>query len=375
MPCAKSCTPDACLAQGAKPFSLGRMNMLVPLRKTLLGALLVGSLGLSVWSVAQIAENPLLRPFVDRSADEIVAATDRLMAQDATPEKLATILNQRLAERPRNWVALQALAGLYAERGLPLPPPYLAAWDEDNSLWAQAGECASCAYDPAVCSLSNVLICQVPIALTPIADLSGVTRAGMAYAAGDPVDQIDLALSVVGLGATAAILASGGSSVLVKAGASTAKLARRMGRLSPRLTTLAADSMRVGVDWAALPAARSVDDLRLLVRADAFAPLTAIAADLERLRLATDLPHALHLLPLIDDAADARRLSNAAEALGPRVIARAEVLGKARLLRATVRVSNVTTALIAGFFGLAVWLASALAGLVQGALLRSLRSR
>ena len=35
----------------------------------------------------------------------------------------------------------------------------------------------------------------------------GDTRAGMAYAAGEDIDQIDLALSVVGLGATAAVLA------------------------------------------------------------------------------------------------------------------------------------------------------------------------
>lgn len=50
----------------------------------------------------------------------------------------------------------------------------------------------------------------------------------MAHASGTEVDRIDLALSVVGLGASSAVLVSGGSSAVGKAGAVLARTARRL---------------------------------------------------------------------------------------------------------------------------------------------------
>ncbi|MFN3929584.1 MAG: hypothetical protein ACK4OK_08135 [Thermoflexus sp.] len=84
--------------------------------------LLLGSLGLGYKSFIAIAENPALTPLIARSSDEIAAWTDRLIAAEATPERLAELMSRRLAEAPRNWVALQALADLHAQRGFPLPP-------------------------------------------------------------------------------------------------------------------------------------------------------------------------------------------------------------------------------------------------------------
>ncbi|MES2665029.1 MAG: hypothetical protein V4712_02955 [Pseudomonadota bacterium] len=345
------------------------------LARLVLTLALAASFGATLWSGAQIARDPTLRPIIDRTADQIVAATDRIMAREATPERLTALINTRLREAPRNWVALQALAALATERAIPLPATYAPAYDADHSLTASASDCAACAYDPASCTLSNVLICQAPVALTPVGDFFGVGRAGWAYWTDAEVDRIDLTLSLIGLGATAAILASGGSSGAVKAGASTAKLARSMGLMSPRLTAMVMDAARRGVDWAALPAARSPDDLARLIRADALAPLTATVTDLNRLRTSTSATDALHLLPLIDDAADARRLARAGDALGPRLVARAEVLGKARLLRATTRLSNVALTLTAGLAALLASLTALIGGGIQSTLLRALRRR
>lgn len=334
-----------------------------------LRACLLVSLCLTVWSLAHIATVPGLQPVLTRTADEITAVTDRMMARSATPERLTALINARLAETPRNWVALQALADLAGEQGIALPPAYAPAWDEDSGILTQAATCATCAYDPSTCTLSNVLICQAPIALTPIGDIAGITRAGIAYSSGAAVDQVDLALSVVGLGATAAVVATGGSSTLLKAGASTARMARRMNLLSPRLVAMTTDTIRTGVDWAALPAVRSADDLAAVVRADAFTPLAAIVTDMERLRAASGTTTALHLMPMIDTATDAGRLARAGEALGPRLLARAEVLGKSRLLRATIRVSDTVLGLFAGIIGLAASLASLISGALYTRLL------
>ena len=332
------------------------------------------SLAVTLLTGARIAANPALAPLRDATVDEVRARIEQMMLAEATPAVIEAAITTRLAEQPRNWLALDALSDLAAERGMPLPPPLAnavqTAHDDDNGYLTRATACAACAYDVARCSLEQVMICQAPIALTPIGDIAGITRAGVAYASDIPVDQIDLALSVVGLGATAAILASGGGSSVVKAGAGLARMARGMGRLSPKLMETALRAAREGVNWAALPGVRSLADLRAVIRAEHFAPLTATLADLDRLRQATNATTALHLLPLVENASEARRMALGAEALGPKLVGRVEVLGKARLMRSAVRVSSAAWATISGLAGLFLTMGMMVAQAVQTFLLR-----
>lgn len=337
---------------------------------------LAASLALTAATALRIWADPALSPYRDATTDEIAATLDRHLAgigPDALTDRIAT----RLAEDPRNWIALDALDAMAAERGQTLPPDLRAALDaaraEDAGFFANAANCAACAYDPAACSLSNVFLCHAPIALTPIGDMAAITRGAMDYMAGEAVDRIDVTLAIVGLGATITVAASGGTSLVAKAGASGLKLARNMGRLSPRLNATLAHAATDGVDWIALRRAGSMDDIAASLRTDAFAPVVSIAADLERLRAATDTTTALHLLPLVDDATDATRLARAAEALGPRLVARAEVLGKARLLRATVRLTDTAVTLIGGLIGLLLSGAVLLANALQTRLFAALR--
>ncbi len=342
---------------------------------TLLALLILSLAGFAV-SVARLASDPALRAIRTASLVEISAATDTMLAQIATPASLSALLETRLAEQPRNWIALDALTDLAIERAIDLPADLsdrlTSARADDFGLLAQAVACASCAYDAGLCSLDQVLACQIPVALTPLGDLFGLARAGSAYASGSEIDEIDLALSVVGLGASAAMLASAGSSGVVKAGAGLAKTAWKMGRLSPRLVNMATDALRLGVDWARLSAVRSVEDLAAAVHTQAFAPLAATLTDLDRLRVATDSTVALHLLPMVDDAADAHRLALAAQALGPKLVGRAEVLGKARLLGATWKVSTMAWALAGWFSGLLLACAGVVGHWAQGLVLRRL---
>lgn len=351
--------------------------MIRALARAGLGLLLLASVVLTLHSGARIAEDPLLRPFVDRSLAEVAAVTDRMLARDATSALLADRLSALLAEEPRNWVAIEAVEGVAAERGLALPADILMqrddAWQADSGIFANAGACAACIWDAGTCSLSNALICQAPVALTPLGDIAGLSRAGVAAVTGGEVDEIDLALSVVGLSATALVIATGGSSALVKAGAGIGRLARRMNLLTPPLARFITGGLRSGVDLAALRAVRSADDLAAVVRADALAPLADLAADLGRISDATGATSALHLLRYVNDGADARRLANAAEALGPRTIGRIEVLGKARVLRATTRVSDTLVQIAVGLGGLLASVTALLGAAAQGLGLRLLR--
>ncbi len=337
--------------------------------------LLAGSLALVWQGWATFARDPALTILRVASAEEIVAATGRAMASAATPERLEALLAARLAEEPRNWVALEALAEVFAERGVVLPDSYQAAWDEDNGLLARAGACGACAIDIAQCSMTNVLVCKGPILLTPVEDVLGLGRAATAALGEGEVDELDLALSVAGLAATGAVVVSGGSSASVKAGTAAIKAARGMGRLSARLTDEIVAAFRASVDLAALRGVRSMADLRAAVRGEALAPVARLAADVGRIGEAAGVSGTLHLIRLADSGAEARQLADAATALGPRVVGRAEVLGKGRLFRATVRVGNAGLQLAAGIAGALIALAGALGQALAGVALRGLRRR
>jgi hypothetical protein len=342
-------------------------------------ALLVLSLGLAGWSVRRVAEDPLLRPMIDRTADEFSAVLERALVDEAPVEVVAARLTTLLDEKPRNWIAIEAVEEIASHRGLALPPDVVAAraaaWDEDSGWLATLGRCASCTWDAATCSLSEALICNAPVTLTPVGDVMGVARAGVASVTGAEVDRLDLSLSVIGLGATALVLATGGTSYTLKAGASLLRLARRMSLIPPRLLALVTDAARTGVRWDAVMRMDSLTDPARLIVPQAVAPVAAVLSDLGRIDGTLGATRTLHILRHIDGPEDARRLAMASEAVGPRLVGALEVLGKSRVLRLALRLSDEAVALIAGLVGLMLTLAMALGGLVQGWVLRSLRRR
>lgn len=343
----------------------------------LLALALAGSFTLTLLTTGRIALEPALSPLREAAASEIVAATDRMLATEATPARLEQLILTRLAESPRNWVSLSAIRALADERGLALAPDTAAAYDAayaaDDGLTKQAGDCARCIWDITQCSLNTVLICRAPVDLTFVGDLAGVARAGSAYVSGADIDDIDLGLSVIGLAATATVLVSGGTSVAVKAGAGAAKVAHGLGRLSDGVTGMVRVAVKDGVKWDALPAVRSSDEVYAALRWEAFAPLAETLGSMERIRAATGTVEVLHLLPLVDTATDARRIANAAEALGPKLVGRAEVLGKTRLIRATSRLTGTAWALGSGIAGMLLSGAMLLGHLFQHWALRRLR--
>lgn len=325
--------------------------------RAVLALVLLASLGLTLWSGWRIASDPLLRPLVERAGDDLAAALERALARRATAEAIAARLTALLAEDPPNWTAIDGVQTLALDRGLTLPPDLVAALtaarDDASGFWAGAASCAACAFDATTCSLEQAVGCNLPVALTPAGDVIGLGRGAADWALGNDVDDVEVALSALGLTATVAAPATGGTSLTVKAGTSVIKLARRMALLSPRLLSLVTDTLRAGA------------------RADP-APLTALATDLGRLQSSQGAAAALHLLRHVDGPDDARRLADAATALGPRTLGAVEVLGKSRLLRAGLRLSDEAIALAFGLAGLLAALGTAAAGMVQARVLRAL---
>lgn len=329
-----------------------------------------------------IATDPSARAFRDATLDEITATTDRMLAEVATPDHMAALIAERLDQDPRNWLALDALMDAATQNAIPLPPDliprFAALREDDHGILATAGSCAACLVDSTSCSMTEVFVCQAPVNLTPIGDVLGIGKAASAYALGTEVDPVDLTLSIVGLGATVAVLTTGGGSLVIKAGAGLLKTAMKMGRVSRPLLHVFETAILRGVNWTMLDGARSLDAVRAALRMEDFAEVTRIANALGDVVGKTDVTTALHLLPMVENVADAERLAKTATALGPRLIAKAEVLGKARLLRATLRVSDLAAWALASFAALAAAAASltgaATDGMIRYFLRRSARA-
>ncbi|MGP3698681.1 hypothetical protein [Rhodobacter sp. NSM] len=349
--------------------------MIRRLARAVLGLALVGSLVATGFTAARIAHDPALAPFTEAAAHEIRAATDRAMARHATPDAILARLAEHLAEEPPNPVAVEALAELAADQGIALPPDIATrlAHAREASPWEEAAGCLACLWDAASCALSAELLCQAPMVLTPAGDVAGLARAGQAWAGGEEVDRLDLVLSVAGIGATAAVLVSGGSSATVKLGAGVLRMAHRMRLLSPPLTRLVSRSAATAVDWTRLPSVRSTADAAGLLRPEALRPLAEVARSVGRMGTHLSPAQTLHLLRHIDDPADARRFAAASDALGPQAVARVEMLGKARFLRATLRWSDVTRQLMASLAALLASAAALLSSALQSMGLRLLR--
>ena len=338
-------------------------------RVTLAG-LLVLSLAWSGWSWWLLAMSPGGAWLVERGEEQLQAVYARALTRAATPETLAASITRHLDSAPRNWVALDALAELATEQAIPLPPEVQTALTtaraQDHGFAAGGVDCAACIYDLRACGLGPELACGVGVNLTFVGDILSLGRESAAYLRGLPVDQVDVVLSVVGLGATALVVATGGTSYTLKAGAGFLKIAHRTGRLAPDVTRVFTRAFREGVDWARLARGGKVADA---ARMDALRPALALADDLGAMQARLGTAAALHVLRQADTASDMRALTRASRALGPRSVAALEVLGKSRVLRLGLRWSDTVWQMIAGL-GAAL---SALGGLLGGWVLRALR--
>ena len=69
-----------------------------------------------------------------------------------------------------------------------------------------------------------------------------------------------------------------------------------------------------------------------------------VATDLSRVAANTSVTDTVRLMRHVDDTADARRLARVSEVTGPRTAAVFDVLGKQRVFRALVRLSDAAIA-------------------------------
>ncbi|MFQ6551521.1 hypothetical protein AAD018_004140 [Aestuariibius insulae] len=313
--------------------------------------LLAGNLAVLFWVVGTA---PLTSPFVERSAEELAYRLDQMMAREVNAAWLEPRLEEAVAADDVDRIAM--LLGLAEEFGISLSDQMIEAARAEVEAaegWTRSAlSCGSCMIEMASCErLSQIAACAIPFELSPAGDVNALRRAGMTALRGEEVDRLDVSLALVGLGSTAAILVSGASSVAVKAGSAGLRMARRMGTLTPSFSRVLSDAARVDLKPAELVRyTRGAVPLGAVLDTAKLARLEGISGDFARVVRATSASEGMVLLRHVDNAEDVARLARVAEAAGPATRSRFAVLGKARVFRATVRLSDMAvTALLLGY--------------------------
>lgn len=134
------------------------------------------------------------------------------------------------------------------------------------------------------------LACVVATDMTAVGDVRDLAVEGARMARGDPYDEVVLAMSVVGLGVTAATVATTGAAVPLRVGLSFLKAAKKAGKLPPALSHEIKSALADGIDGAAVRRATELaTSLRLtelrqviptIIRPAAFRRVSRIAEDI-----------------------------------------------------------------------------------------------
>ncbi|MCZ4261747.1 hypothetical protein O4G76_12945 [Limimaricola sp. G21655-S1] len=292
-----------------------------------------------------MSQNPFAAPYLERSTEAVALELRAALAREVTPEWYMAEMDRALLAEDLD--AMRMVSAVGGRHGIAPSPALLGRMQaleaRETGALAAARNCAVCAADITACPRVALLaMCGVTVEMTPLGDLNALRRAAQAGIAGEEIDRIEVALAGVGLGATGLVLASGGTSATVKVGATSLRLARRLGTVS----TSFADELRRLSDVGFRP--DRLDDLALgkmgldeVADPVKLARVGELASDLGRVAANSSLTDAVLMLRHVDDAADARRLARLSDAAGPDTRATLDILGKGRAFRALVRLSDL----------------------------------
>lgn len=295
-------------------------------------------------NLAILAQHPFAEAYVDRTVVEARFALDRALQERLTPENAATELDAAVDRHDFDRARL--LLELVAEHRIQVPANRIARAQEfverETAFGARAERCLRCAVDAADCRTPGVLLaCSVPVEATVIGDAKALLEAGLDAAAGRPVDRVDVALATAGIGATALVPLTGGTSLTIKAGATTLRVARRLGVLGKGIARAVADAANAPFRWRRIGAFVETRRLDEVTDARRFRKLGRIADDLGTVGKHAGPAETVFLLKHVDTPGDAAALARVSKVAGGKTRKTVEVLGLARAARALIRLSDL----------------------------------
>jgi hypothetical protein len=311
----------------------------------------------NVWNVWQLATSNGGKLLVSYADDELRANLTAFTAANISQVALEQRLQSEVAKDERDWIVIQSLEEIAKEEAYELSEELaeaLAAADDfDHSFLKTTTDCGRCAWNSGNCDFSIAMACGMSVSMTPAGDITGLSRAGLAYSLGEPVDDLDLVLSAVGLSATLLTITTGGSSLTVKAGAGFLRFAHLTGNIPASIQRSLRNAATRGIDWPKLPTVRNASDLATILRIEELRPAINAAISVGAVVGKTSPQQGLYLLKNSKDLTELMRISSVADVLEDQTVGYFAVLGKSRVLRATLRLSDEVIWLAIGVFGMA----------------------
>lgn len=324
-----------------------------------------------VANVVAFTQGPFVEPWVVRTKAEAVLALEQAVAGQLTPEWIGEELDA--AVDGEDLARAQLLLELVEHHEVPIRHQIDRARsyvDRETGLVAQLEMCSSCFTDPTDCKTPSVfLACNLPVELTVIGDARILAEAGADVVAGDPVDRIDVVLATVGIGASALMPFTGGTSYSIKAGSTALRVARRMGVLGKGLGRILSKASDIPFRWNKADEFITTGNLDVVTDSRLLMELADVAGDIGTVGRNARPQDAIFLFRHIENVDDAAELAQVSKVTGKQTREVIEVLGLQKAAKLVRRLSDLAMVTI----GLLCTLAGQILALATPVSLRLLR--
>jgi hypothetical protein len=328
----------------------------------LLFVLIVGLPFVFFWAL----QNGLLDDYVD---EDLIPADLFIKAElnaTVTPEKLELAVNDALDQDDYEDAVMYAEIAAYA--GIPLSEETRQRLEDAGSLLLRVSRDTGSFFEGFLTGESSDtagFMGAITSDLTVIGDLRDISEEGTKLVAGEDYSELILGLSVVGVAATGATIATGGGALPVKIGVSLMKVAKRTGALTRAFARQLGDILRAAVNFTQLrrtfrtvglgnsaATRRAVTDYASKVN---FSRLTPLLDDMTALQRGAGPAESIRLLSHVENANDLRRVARMSGNLGVKTRGVIALTGKTSL-----RAFKTFTNLLRWLFG---WVWAVLTGL------------
>ena len=325
----------------------------------------------AVSTLAVLTQKPFVEPYVDKTVAKAQLALEQAMKRRLTPEWIGAELDA--AVDGDDLARTELLLTVTVRSRIPVADSHITRAkkyvDREKGIVATLARCATCAADPAECKTPSVfLFCNVPVEFTVIGDAKTLVKAGSDAAAGNTVDRIDVALATVGIAATALTPLTGGTSYTVKAGATTLRVARKMGKLGRGIGRVLNKAADIRFQWRKIDDFVKTGNLDLLTDTRRLRGIAELSQHVGTVAKRAGPVEAVFLLKHVERGTDAAKLARVSKVAGKRTREAVELLGLAKAARAVSRMSDLLMTTI----GLILALVSQLVALTSPLALRAL---
>lgn len=312
----------------------------------------IGALILFCFQLYGFIVNPITHVVAEASMEEVNYQLDKLLLEIADEKTIEAKLNEALAQTPRKWETIELYLDYIAEQNYMISEETLqlaeSLKDDDSGFWQSSVQCFECMHSPETCPMNWAQSCNIAVEFTPVGDVRSLYGEYDNWSNDREIDQLNVGLSVLGLGATVAAVGTMGGSLAIKGGAAFLKTAKNAKKLNPRMIKFLNESSTGLIDFSKVPSnwMTSPSSLNRAIDPDKMATLSKFAENLYDVQNIAGIPRTLKYLDRIDHAHDAEKLARLTKMSKTKPFVAMELTSKGRLFKIFNKYGKKLTGLV-----------------------------